>query len=204
MTIALTQGIIMNKQGFTRPLITMFVVLGALTGIVYPLVVTGIGQSVFKDQANGSLIVQNGRVVGSALIGQQFDAPEYFWGRLSATSPMPYNAANSGGSNLGPTNPALQDEVKGRLAALKAADPGNTAPVPVDLVTASASGLDPEISPAAAQYQVARVAKARGLTVDQVQALVARYTSGRQFGILGEARVNVLELNLALDASKKS
>ncbi len=194
----------MNKQGFTRPLITMFVVLGALTGIVYPLVVTGIGQSVFKDQANGSLIVQNGRVVGSALIGQQFDAPEYFWGRLSATSPMPYNAANSGGSNLGPTNPALQDEVKGRLAALKAADPGNTAPVPVDLVTASASGLDPEISPAAAQYQVARVAKARGLTVDQVQALVARYTSGRQFGILGEARVNVLELNLALDASKKS
>lgn len=194
----------MNKQGFTRPLITMFVVLGALTGIVYPLVVTGIGQSVFKDQANGSLIVQNGRVVGSALIGQQFDAPEYFWGRLSATSPMPYNAANSGGSNLGPTNPALQDEVKGRLAALKAADPGNTAPVPADLVTSSASGLDPEISPAAAQYQVARVAKARGLTVDQVQALVSRYTSGRQFGILGEARVNVLELNLALDASKKS
>ncbi len=194
----------MNKQGFTRPLITLFVVLGALTGIVYPLVVTGIGQSAFKDQANGSLIVQDGKVVGSALIGQQFDAPQYFWGRLSATSPMPYNASNSGGSNLGPTNSALQDEVKGRLAALKAADPGNTAPVPVDLVTSSASGLDPEISPAAAQYQLARVAKARGLTVDQVQALVSRYTSGRQFGILGEARVNVLELNLALDATKKS
>jgi len=203
-TIALLQGNIMKKQGFTRPLITVFVVLGALTGIVYPLVVTGIGQSAFNTQANGSLIVQDGKVVGSALIGQQFDAPEYFWGRLSATSPMPYNAANSGGSNLGPTNSALQDEVKGRLAALKAADPTNTAPVPVDLVTSSGSGLDPEISPAAAQYQVARVAKARGLTPDQVEALVARYTSGRQFGILGEARVNVLQLNLALDASKKS
>jgi potassium-transporting ATPase KdpC subunit len=194
----------MKNQGFARPLIVSFVVLGALTGIVYPLVVTGLGQSIFNSQANGSLIEQDGRVVGSGVIGQQFDAPEYFWGRLSATSPMPYNAANSGGSNLGPTNSALQDEVKGRIAALKAADPSNAAPIPVDLVTSSGSGLDPEISPAAARYQVARVAKARGLSVDQVQALVDRYTSGRQFGILGESRVNVLELNLALDAGKKS
>jgi len=194
----------MKKQGLVRPLITLFVVLTAITGIAYPLVVTGIGQGLFKSQANGSLIESNGAVVGSALIGQQFDAPEYFWGRLSATSPMPYNAANSGGSNLGPTNSALQDEVKGRLAALKAADPTSTGPVPVDLVTSSGSGLDPEITPAAAQYQLNRVAKARGLPLDKVQDLIASYTSGRQFGILGEARVNVLELNLALDALKKS
>ena len=194
----------MKKQGFVRPLITIFVVLTAITGIAYPLVVTGIGQSAFKSQANGSLIERNGTVVGSSRIGQQFDAPEYFWGRLSATSPMPYNAANSGGSNLGPTNSALQDEVKGRLAALKAADPTSTGPVPVDLVTSSGSGLDPEITPAAAQYQLNRVAKARGLPLDKVQDLIASYTSGRQFGILGEARVNVLELNLALDALKKS
>jgi len=201
---AIKQGIIMKKQGLVRPLITLFVVLTAITGIAYPLVVTGIGQGLFKSQANGSLIEQNGTVVGSALIGQQFDAPEYFWGRLSATSPQPYNAANSGGSNLGPTNSALQDEVKGRLAALKAADPTSTGPVPVDLVTSSGSGLDPEITPAAAQYQLNRVAKARGLPLDKVQDLIASYTSGRQFGILGEARVNVLELNLALDALKKS
>jgi len=201
---AIKQGIIMKKQGLVRPLITLFVVLTAITGIAYPLVVTGIGQGLFKSQANGSLIEQNGTVVGSALIGQQFDAPEYFWGRLSATSPQPYNAANSGGSNLGPTNSALQDEVKGRLAALKAADPTSTGPVPVDLVTSSGSGLDPEITPAAAQYQLNRVAKARGLPVDKVQELITTYTSGRQFGILGEARVNVLELNLALDALKKS
>jgi len=204
MNAVSSQGIIMKKQGFVRPLITLFVVLGAITGIAYPLVVTGIGQGAFNAQANGSLIESNGKIVGSALIGQQFDAPEYFWGRLSATSPMPYNAANSGGSNLGPTNSALQDEVKGRIAALKAADPTNTAAVPVDLVTSSGSGLDPEISPAAAQYQVNRVAKARGLPVAKVQELVASYTSGRQFGILGEARVNVLELNLALDGLKKS
>ena len=204
MNTAIKQGIIMKKQGLVRPLITLFVVLTAITGIAYPLVVTGIGQGLFKSQANGSLIEQNGTVVGSALIGQQFDAPEYFWGRLSATSPQPYNAANSGGSNLGPTNSALQDEVKGRLAALKAADPTSTGPVPVDLVTSSGSGLDPEITPAAAQYQLNRVAKARGLPVDKVQELITTYTSGRQFGILGEARVNVLELNLALDALKKS
>jgi len=204
MNTAIKQGIIMKKQGLVRPLITLFVVLTAITGIAYPLVVTGIGQGLFKSQANGSLIESNGAVVGSALIGQQFDAPEYFWGRLSATSPMPYNAANSGGSNLGPTNSALQDEVKGRLAALKAADPTSTGPVPVDLVTSSGSGLDPEITPAAAQYQLNRVAKARGLPLDKVQDLIASYTSGRQFGILGEARVNVLELNLALDALKKS
>ena len=204
MNTAIKQGIIMKKQGLVRPLITLCVVLTAITGIAYPLVVTGIGQGLFKSQANGSLIEQNGTVVGSALIGQQFDAPEYFWGRLSATSPQPYNAANSGGSNLGPTNSALQDEVKGRLAALKAADPTSTGPVPVDLVTSSGSGLDPEITPAAAQYQLNRVAKARGLPVDKVQELITTYTSGRQFGILGEARVNVLELNLALDALKKS
>jgi len=204
MNTVANQGIIMKKQSFVRPLITLFVVLTAITGIAYPLVVTGLGQGLFKAQANGSLIEHNGAVVGSSLIGQQFDAPEYFWGRLSATSPMPYNASNSGGSNLGPTNPALQDEIKGRIAALKAADPASTQPVPVDLVTSSGSGLDPEITPAAALYQVGRVAKARGLPVDQVQQLVTSYTSGRQFGILGEARVNVLELNLALDALKKS
>ena len=204
MNTVANQGIIMKKQSFVRPLITLFVVLTAITGIAYPLVVTGLGQGLFKAQANGSLIEHNGAVVGSSLIGQQFDAPEYFWGRLSATSPMPYNASNSGGSNLGPTNPALQDEIKGRIAALKAADPASTQPVPVDLVTSSGSGLDPEITPAAALYQVDRVAKARGLPVDQVQQLVTSYTSGRQFGILGEARVNVLELNLALDALKKS
>jgi potassium-transporting ATPase KdpC subunit len=204
MNTVANQGIIMKKQSFVRPLITLFVVLTAITGIAYPLVVTGLGQGLFKAQANGSLIEHNGAVVGSSLIGQQFDAPEYFWGRLSATSPMPYNASNSGGSNLGPTNPALQDEIKGRIAALKAADPASTQPVPVDLVTSSGSGLDPEITPAAALYQVGRVAKARGLPVDQVQQLVTSYTSCRQFGILGEARVNVLELNLALDALKKS
>lgn len=190
-----------------RPLIVIFVVLAAVTGLVYPAVMTAFGQAVFHRQVNGSLIEVNGKVVGSKLIGQQFDAPQYFWGRLSATSPMPYNAANSGGSNLGPTNPALADEVKGRIAALKAAgadasQPGSqpgSQPIPVDLVTSSASGLDPEISPAAAAYQVARVAKARNLSVHDVQALVDRYTKGRQFGVLGEPRVNVLELNLALD-----
>ena len=185
-----------------RPLIVIFAVLTAVTGLAYPAVMTAVGQAAFHDQANGSLIEQDGKVVGSKLIGQQFDAPQYFWGRLSATSPMPYNATNSGGSNLGPTNPALLDEVKGRIDALKAAGTDMSKPVPVDLVTSSGSGLDPEISPAAAAYQIERVAKARKLAANDVQALVERYTTGRQFGVLGEPRVNVLELNLALDEMK--
>jgi K+-transporting ATPase ATPase C chain len=184
-----------------RPLIVIFVVLSAITGLAYPAVMTAFGQAAFHDQVNGSMIEQNGKVVGSKLIGQQFDAPQYFWGRLSATSPNPYNATNSGGSNLGPTNPALSDEVKGRLDALKAAGTDMSKPVPIDLVTSSGSGLDPEISPAAAAYQIDRVAKARKMSPNDVQALVDRYTTGRQFGVLGEARVNVLQLNLALDAA---
>jgi potassium-transporting ATPase KdpC subunit len=187
-----------------RPLIVLFVVLTAITGIAYPAVMTGIGQTVFNHEANGSLIEQNGKVVGSALIGQQFDAPKYFWGRLSATSPNPYNASGSSASNIGPTNSALTDEVKGRIQALKDAGTDMSQPVPVDLVTSSGSGLDPEITPAAAAYQVARVAKARNLQPADVQALVDRYTSGRQFGIIGEPRVNVLELNVALDAMPHS
>ncbi|CAK0305410.1 potassium-transporting ATPase subunit C [Burkholderia pseudomallei] len=185
-----------------RPLIVVFIVLVAVTGLAYPAVMTVFGQAVFPAQANGSLIEKGGRVVGSALIGQQFDAPQYFWGRLSATSPMPYNAAGSGGSNLGPLNPALKDQVKSRLDALKAAGTDLSQPVPVDLVTASASGLDPEISPAAADYQVARVARARKMADADVRRLVADHTSGRQFGVLGEPRVNVLKLNLALDAAQ--
>jgi K+-transporting ATPase ATPase C chain len=186
-----------------RPLIVIFAVLTVVTGLAYPAVMTAVGQAAFHDQANGSLLEQNGKLVGSQLIGQQFDAPQYFWGRLSATSPMPYNAQGSSGSNLGPTNPALLDEVKGRLDALKAAGTDMSKPVPVDLVTSSGSGLDPEISPAAAAYQIERVAKARQLAPNDVQALVDRYTSGRQFGILGEPRVNVLKLNLALDEMKR-
>ena len=185
-----------------RPVVVLFVLLTVMTGGIYPLVVTAVSQAVFSHQANGSLIEENGKAVGSALIGQQFDAPHYFWGRLSATSPNPYNAQNSGGSNLGPTNPALADEVKGRIAALHEADPSNTASIPVDLVTSSGSGLDPDISPAAAAYQAARVAKARGLTFEQVSGLIAQNTSGRQLGVFGEPRVNVLRLNLALDELK--
>ena len=187
-----------------RPLIVLFVVLTAITGFAYPAVMTGFGQAMFSHEANGSLIGQNGKLVGSALIGQQFDAPKYFWGRLSATSPNPYNASGSSASNLGPLNSALTDNVKGRLDALKAAGTDMSQPVPVDLVTASGSGLDPEITPAAAAYQVARVAKARNLQPADVQALVDRYTTGRQLGIFGESRVNVLELNLALDAMQHS
>jgi K+-transporting ATPase ATPase C chain len=183
-------------------------VLTVITGIAYPLLVTGIAQAAFPSRANGSLIVQNGRAVGSGLIGQTFDDPKYFWGRLSATvdansKALPYNAGASGASNLGPTNPALVDEVKGRLDALAAADPDNKDPVPIDLVTSSASGLDPDISPAAALYQVHRVAKARGLDDGQVRALVESHTQGRTLGILGEPRVNVLELNLALDSAQR-
>ena len=189
-------------KNMLRPVLVLFAALTVITGIVYPAVVTAIGQAVFPHQANGSLIEKDGKAAGSELIGQQFDAPGYFWGRLSATSPNPYNAQSSGGSNLGPTNPALADEVKGRLSALHEADPSNTLPLPVDLVTASASGLDPDISPAAAAYQAARVAKARGLTAGQVNALIVQNTSGRQLGVLGEPRVHVLKLNLALDELK--
>ena len=183
-----------------RPALSMLLVFTLLTGVVYPLTVTGLAQLVFPHQANGSLIVRDGKVIGSELIGQYVDDPKYFWGRPSATSPFPYNAAASSGSNLGPTNPALLDAVKIRVAALRAADPDNEAPVPVDLVTASGSGLDPHITPAAALYQAHRVARLRGLEENQVKDLVARSTEGRQFGFLGEPRVNVLKLNLALDA----
>ena len=185
-----------------RPAIVLFLVLTVITGLIYPLVVTGIAQVLFPQQANGSLIVKNGQAVGSQLIGQPFDDPKYFWGRPSATGPFPYNAAASSGSNLGPSNPALTDAVKARMDTLKAADPANTQPIPVDLVTSSASGLDPHISPAAAVYQVTRIARARGLDEAAVRQLVGQYTQGRDLGVLGEPRVNVLELNLALDALK--
>jgi len=174
-------------------------VLTILTGLVYPLAVTGVAGVAFPHQAHGSLITHGGRAVGSPLIGQAFSDPRYFWSRPSATTPMPYNAGSSGGSNLGPTNPDLARQVKERVAALRAADPGNTRPVPVDLVTASASGLDPDISPAAAEFQVARVARARGLAESAVRDLVSAHTRPRFLGVLGEPRVNVLELNLALD-----
>jgi K+-transporting ATPase ATPase C chain len=170
-----------------------------ITGIIYPLVVTGIAQAFFHHQANGSLIEKDGQSVGSELIGQPFSDPKYFWGRLSATAPFPYNADSSSGSNYGPTNPALREAVQARIDALKAVDPDNNQPIPVDLVTYSASGLDPHISIAAANYQVPRVARYRGLSEAQVYTLVNRFTEGRQFGILGEPRVNVLQLNLALD-----
>ena len=185
-----------------RPALMALLIFTVLTGLLYPLVVTGIAQLVFHHQANGSLIIQNGQTVGSTLIGQQFTDPKYFWGRLSATGPYPYNAAASSGSNLGPTNPALLDEVKARVAALKAADPTNAQPIPVDLVTSSGSGLDPDISVAAALYQLPRVARLRGLSESALRTLVDQYTHGRQLGFLGEPRVNVLQLNLALDALK--
>jgi potassium-transporting ATPase KdpC subunit len=178
----------------------LFLCLTLLTGVLYPTLVTGLAQLFFPRQANGSLVTRSGQVVGSALIGQQFSDPKYIWGRLSAAGGSPYNAAASGGSNLGPTNPALLDQAQARIDALRAADPDNTAPVPVDLVTASGSGLDPHISVAAARYQAARVARVRGLTLSQVQALIDQHTTGRTLGLLGEPRVNVLELNLALDA----
>ncbi len=189
-----------------RPAVVSLLLFTLITGVIYPLVVTGIAQVVFPKQANGSLIINNGKAVGSELIGQQFDDPKYFWGRLSDTGDFPYNAFNAGtltgssGSNYGPLNPALFKAAQARIDALKAADPSNTAPIPVDLVTASGSGLDPNISIAAAYYQVHRVAQARGLSDQEVKALVDTYTQGRQFGFLGEPRVNVLELNLALDA----
>ena len=179
-----------------RYAIGFVVLLTVLTGVIYPLTVTGLAQALFRDRANGSLISDNGEVVGSELIGQPFSDPRYFWGRLSATE---YDAAASSGSNYGPTNPALLEAIQARIDALKAADPDSQEPIPVDLVTASGSGLDPHISIAAAQYQIPRVARYRGLSEDEVSALVDRFTEGRQFGILGEPRVNLLKLNLALD-----
>jgi K+-transporting ATPase ATPase C chain len=195
----------MEKNMFTHllPALRMLAVLTLLTGVAYPLLVTGVAQIAFPRQANGSLVESGGKTVGSTLIGQPFSDPKYFWSRPSATSPQPYNAMASSGSNLGPRNPALADAVKDRIKALRDADPDSKGPVPADLVTASASGLDPEISVAAADFQVHRVAKARGLTEDKVSALVAANTSGRTFGILGEPRVNVLALNLALDQAKQ-
>jgi K+-transporting ATPase ATPase C chain len=178
----------------------VFAVLTVITGVVYPAVVTALGRTLFADSAGGSLIEVGGRVVGSRLVGQEIASPAYFWSRPSATSPVPYNGGASSGSNRGPLNPALREAVAQRVTALRAADPGNTAPVPIDLVTASASGLDPHISVAAAQFQTARVARARGLAEADVSKLVREHTHGRTFGILGEPRVNVLTLNLALDA----
>lgn len=183
-----------------KPALILLALLSALLGLAYPALVTGLAQVLMPQQANGSLVKQGDKIVGSVLIGQQFSAPKYFWGRPSATAPQPYNGAQSGGSNHGPLNPALQAAVQARIAALKAADPSQTAPIPVDLVTASASGLDPHISPAAAQWQASRVARARGWPLPRVAALIAQHTEGRQWGFLGEARVNVLLLNLALDA----
>jgi potassium-transporting ATPase KdpC subunit len=185
-----------------RPAAMLLLVMTGLTGILYPFVVAGIARALFPGQAAGSLLMRGGQVIGSRLIGQAFTDPGHFWSRPSASTPQPYNGTASGGSNLGPLNPALLDAVKARIQALRALDPGNLAPVPVDLVTASASGLDPQISVAAAEYQLPRVARARGLAPMRLQALIAAHTAGRLLGVLGEPRVNVLELNLALDALK--
>jgi potassium-transporting ATPase KdpC subunit len=186
-------------RNLIRPAVVSLLLLTLITGVLYPMVVTGLAQLIFPGQANGSLIVRNGEVLGSELIGQSFDDPKYFWGRLSATGGFPYNAAASSGSNLGPSNPAFSGVVEARIAALRAADPGNSRPIPVDLVTASGSGLDPHISLAAALYQAPRVARMRGLAESVVLNLIDRYTEQPQFGFLGEPRVNVLLLNLALD-----
>lgn len=185
-----------------RPAISLFIALSLITGLLYPLVITGIGNLAFPDQADGSLIVSDNKIIGSSLIGQNFSGPAYFWGRPSATSPMPYNGLNSGGSNFGPTNPAQKTAVANRIKALRDADPTNVQAIPVDLVTASGSGLDPEISPAAAYYQTPRIARVRNLKFETVEQLVVQYTEAPQLGVLGEARVNVLKLNLALDKAK--
>ena len=192
----------MKSNSILRPAITLLILITVITGIAYPLVVTAVAKVLFPRQAAGSLIVQDGKPAGSRLIGQPFSDPKEFWSRPSATSPQPYNGLASGGSNLGPLNPALTDAVKARIAALQAADPTNHAPVPVDLVTASGSGLDPDISLAAAYYQVSRIARIRRLSPDRVRALVAEHARGRILGLIGEPRVNVLELNLALDNLK--
>ena len=182
-----------------RSCLGVFAVLSLVTGVAYPMLVTFVAQLAFPEQASGSVLVHRGRQVGSSLLGQPFSAPGYFWSRPSATAPQPYNGASSSGSNLAATNPALVDAVLGRVRVLRAADPGNRAPVPVDLVTASGSGLDPHISPAAAEYQVARVSKARGMPAGRLREIVSAHTEGRVLGLLGEPRVNVLQLNLALD-----
>lgn len=187
-------------KNLIRPTLVMLTLMTLVTGLAYPVLVTAIGQTFMADQVNGSLIVRDGKPVGSNLIGQSFASAKYFWSRPSATSPMPNNAAASSGSNLGPTNPALKEAVAARIDALQKADPTNKQAVPIDLVTTSASGLDPEISEAAARYQVGRVAAARGLTIDQVSALVDSHRERVLFGFVGEPRVNVLRLNLALDA----
>jgi len=187
-----------------RPTLVLFLLLAAITGIAYPLAITGIAQVAFPSQANGSLVTDKGRQVGSSLIGQSFSDPKHFWSRPSATAPQPYNGVASGGSNLGPLNPSLTDGIKARIDTLRAADPTNKAPIPVDLVTASGSGLDPDISLAAANYQVPRIARERGLQPEFLLSLVAAHAQGRWLGILGEPRVNVLELNLALDGLKSS
>jgi len=192
----------MPVRALIRPALLLLLLLTLITGVAYPLVVTAIARVLFPVQAGGSLVMRDGRALGSHLIGQSFSDPKYFWGRPSATTPQPYNGLASNGSNLGPLNPALREAITPRIAALHAADPGNTAAVPVDLVTASASGLDPEISVAAANYQAARVARARGLPLERVREAIAAHTEGRALGILGEPRVNVLELNLALDRLK--
>jgi K+-transporting ATPase ATPase C chain len=184
------------------PALRMLVVISVLAGVAYPLFVTAIAQLAFPGPANGSLIVVDGKTVGSALVGQPFDDPKYFWSRPSATSPQPYNGMASNGSNQGARNPVFADAVSARLKALRDADPGNAAPVPVDLVTASGSGLDPHISLAAAAYQAPRVARVRGMSIDQMMALVGAHEEGRTFGLIGEPRVNVLELNLALDRAR--
>ncbi len=184
-----------------RPAFIVFLLLTGLTGIVYPLIVTGIAQWVFPQKANGSLMTRGKGAVGSELIGQSFDDPKYFWGRLSATPDFPYNSSSSSGSNLGPSNPALGEAVQARVDALRKADPGNESPIPIDLVTSSGSGLDPHITPAAALYQVPRVARVRGLAEEQVRRLVDQFTEPRQWGFLGEPRVNVLKLNMALDSA---
>ncbi|HEY4369504.1 MAG TPA: potassium-transporting ATPase subunit KdpC [Steroidobacteraceae bacterium] len=184
-----------------RPALAVLLLLTVVTGGIYPLVVTGIGTALFQGRAAGSLIVRDGKLIGSQLIGQNFADPKYFWGRPSATSPMPYNALASSGSNQGPLNPALVDAVKARIESLRAADPDNTAAVPIDLVTASGSGLDPDISVAGANYQIARIARLRGIPPQQVSELVAKHARGSVLGFLGEPRVNVLELNLALDGA---
>ena len=191
-------------KAMIRPAISLFVVLTVVTGVLYPLAVTGVAKAAFAHQAAGSLIVQDGKTVGSSLIGQNFTDPKYFWGRPSATSPMANNGQGSGGSNLGPLNPALTDAVKGRVDALHAADPDNKAAVPVDLVTTSASGLDPEISVAAAQYQAARIARLRGMSPAVIDDIIARHTQGRLLGLLGEPRVNVLDMNLELQHANAS
>jgi K+-transporting ATPase ATPase C chain len=196
-----TQAKTPAPAGMLRPALAVFVVLSIVTGLAYPYATTGVAQVLFPEQANGSMIERNGQAIGSSLIGQPFSSPRYFWGRLSATAPMPYNASASGGSNLGPRNQALADAAKARIDALRQADPGNTAPIPVDLVSASGSGVDPDISVAAAEYQVARVAKARNMSALEVARKVDAHTRRPFFGLLGEPVVNVLALNLDLDGA---